>query len=157
MLGLSYYFGPSNFYSALPSYDSFLFSGFYLGGAMGGFFADDKRQNNAVGHEPALLETLIPISSSPHVTNKGFEGALFLGYGWQWSRFFLGAELFGDARARSVLKRTDSNSIVTPATEENIAKYSNFSISRPGRYRFASRFVLNSPHFVIWSCRHLCC
>lgn len=118
MLGLSYYFCSSYLDCDPCPCNSPFFCGFYLGGALGGFLADEKQNENVVGYNPFFIGTLMPFSSSLHLTDKGFEGVLFLGYGWQWRWLFLGAEIFGKGSVRNSLKRTDSNSLFSFATEQ---------------------------------------
>lgn len=116
LLGLSYYFSQSCLDCCLSPCATPLFCGFYLGGALGGFFASEKLQENAFGNH-TFLAIEMPLTATSHVTDKSVQGMLFGGYGWQWCRLFLGAEIFGTGSARDALKRTDTNELLSFANE----------------------------------------
>jgi opacity protein-like surface antigen len=103
LLGLSYHFSP-----CLDDYQACedpLYCGCYLGGALGGYYADGKIHGRAVGNIPTLFQNFFMTTSIPsHATDKNFSGTIFCGYGRAWHRLFLAGEIFGIGYNRHSLK-----------------------------------------------------
>ncbi len=131
MLGLSYYFSDLCLDCRPLCCENPLFCGCYLGGALGGFYAEEKQRGETRGNFPTLFNNFTMVASSPpHLTNKGFEGGLFLGYGRQWRRLFLATEIFGEGYARHSLKSTVLSSFtnISNGNEQTLSLKTQLSV-----------------------------
>ena len=103
MLGLSYSFSALELLNLNPFCTGNAYEGLYIGGACGGGALGGKQEGGLLARHPTFTDlTQAPTVPSQLYSNQ-IQGALFLGYGRSWSKFYFGSELYATANSDTTI------------------------------------------------------
>jgi opacity protein-like surface antigen len=94
LLGLSYRFCNPRTLDCSRWCKACAYSGVYIGGAIGGGDLEAHQSGGAYSAVPVLAATMQTAALPSQLYNNQFQGVIFLGYGWERRRLYLGGELF---------------------------------------------------------------
>jgi opacity protein-like surface antigen len=93
------------------------YSGIYIGGAIGGGALEAHQSGDTYGMQIIRSVTQQVAGAPSQLYNNQFQGVVFLGYGWERHRLYLGGELFATADSHTSMDCTGKVQISFPTLD----------------------------------------